>query len=121
MTRVAFVGCRDWEDVHAVRLAIVQEASRTSWLLTIVTGCATGADALARSLAAEADLPLTVHTADWERFGKRAGPERNARIVADAERMVAFWDGTSPGTRDAITQMVKAGKPVQIVPKGERR
>ncbi len=84
---------------------------------TAVTGCAKGADAIARGFAAEWGIPLAVHRADWARLGKRAGPERNGRVVADSDRMVAFWDGKSRGTLDAITQMVRAGKPVQVVPK----
>lgn len=116
MRRVAFVGCRDWTDAEAIRDELV---SAEAWApIVVVTGDASGADHLA-ALIAETELGLEVvrHEADWDRLGRRAGPERNARIVADSDEVVAFWDGRSPGTRDCITQAVQAGKPVRIVPR----
>lgn len=81
----------------------------------VVTGCADGADAIARETAAEMGVPCVVERADWAGLGRRAGPERNARIVAGADACMAFWDGRSPGTRDCIEQFVRAGKSVRII------
>ena len=40
---------------------------------------------------------------------------RNPDIVAAADRVVAFWDGTSRGTADSIEIARKTGKPVAVV------
>lgn len=119
MKRVAFVGCRDWRDDATVRASMAS----VSWSIddmVVVTGDASGADAIAATVAAELALKCVVHRADWDRLGRAAGPERNARIVADSDAVVAFWDGKSRGTLDCISQAVRAGKPVRIVPKVTR-
>lgn len=114
MTRWAFVGCRDWEDRNAVDAIAYAYLRRGD---VMVTGDASGADSMAAAVAVDFGVELVRHHADWAKLGKRAGPERNGRIVADCDRLVAFWDGHSRGTLDAITQAVRAGKPVRIVPR----
>jgi hypothetical protein len=115
--RVAFIGCRDWTDDAAVRHEVKRCRRAYGDHLHIITGCASGADASARAIAEHTETLLTVHRADWEAHGKAAGPKRNAMIVAGAEACVAFWDGQSRGTLDCISQFVRAGKPVRIVPR----
>jgi hypothetical protein len=119
MRRIAFIGCRDWTDRDAVLAQVELWCDTKRALLerpaVVVTGDATGADQFAREAAKELGFELSVHRADWDRFGKRAGPERNSSIVADADACVAFWDGQSRGTLDCIKQFVAAGKPVRIV------
>ena len=61
-------------------------------------------------------LPLFVVPADWKTHGKKAGPLRNTDIVARADALVAFWDGVSRGTRDAIVKARLAGKLVEVFP-----
>jgi len=79
-------------------------------LACLVTGDAPrGADALARDYAAERGVECAVHTAEWAAHGKSAGPRRNAALVADCDHVLAFWDGTSPGTRNAIQAARSAG------------
>lgn len=59
-----------------------------------------------------------MHKAEWLKLGKGAGMVRNKLIVRDAEKVVAFWDGESPGTRSTVEMARKAGKPVEIVEVG---
>lgn len=40
--------------------------------------------------------------ADWEAYGKQAGYLRNYQMAQNADALVAFWDGRSPGTRHMI-------------------
>jgi hypothetical protein len=47
-------------------------------------------------------------------FGKRAYA-RNAKIVAACDRVVAFHDGQSPGTRNTINLARRHGKPVEVI------
>jgi len=86
--------------------------------ITIITGGARGADELAERLAKETDTRLQVMKADWKAHGKAAGPIRNAAMAKAAGadgRLLAYWDGKSPGTADMIKQAKRAGLKVQTV------
>ena len=112
--RIAIVGSRFWPNERAVRNYIMALPEGT----TVVSGAAKGVDSMAAKWARYYELAVVEHPvtdAEWAKFGRRAGPLRNARIVADCDRVVAFWDGASPGTRSTIELARKAGKPVRIV------
>ena len=53
------------------------------------------------------NLKLTVFEADWDKYGRAAGPIRNlkmAKYAAESDRgiLIAFPIGKSPGTRNMI-------------------
>ncbi len=81
----------------------------------IISGGATGADKLAKKFAMLHNRKFIEHLADWGTYAKAGGPIRNSLICREADEMVAFL-GNGPGTRNAIKQMLKMGKPVLIVP-----
>lgn len=56
----------------------------------VVSGGATGADAGGEAWARRQRLPLTVFRADWDRFGKAAGPTRNQAMAEYAEACICF-------------------------------
>lgn len=91
-----------------------------SWIAThgepdeIVTGDAAGADAMARAYAKERGIPCTAEVADWAKFKRGAGPERNGRIVRRSTHMLAFL-GSGPGTKNSIKQAQKNLLNVTIV------
>lgn len=68
----------------------------------IISGHATGADALGERYAQERGLPLDAHPADWNKHGRAAGPIRNAEMAEVADALIAFWDGQSRGTANMI-------------------
>lgn len=88
----------------------------------IVSGGAPGADTLAVRYATESDIPFKVFPADWNKYGKSAGPRRNRQMAEYADAAIVFWDGKSRGTQNMIQQMRELGKPVEVViyPKGDR-
>lgn len=66
-------------------------------------------------VAQELGLLVKRFKPDWERFGKRAGIERNLQMLNEKpDRVIAFWDGVSPGTRHTITEARNRGIPVEI-------
>jgi hypothetical protein len=48
------------------------------------------------------DKLLLFYPANWNLYGKRAGPIRNAQMAQEADALIALWDGVSPGTRGMI-------------------
>lgn len=113
--KVAIVGSRDYRDMRRVREYLETLDHDT----VIVTGCAIGVDAWARSISRTLDMRCEVYTADWQKHGRAAGPLRNTEIVSACDRLVAFWDGKSRGTADSIAKAKAAGKPVMVILAGE--
>ena len=60
-------------------------------------------------------LGLTVFLPQYERYGRAAPIIRNKAIVDHADRIIAFWDGTSTGTLSVIKYAKKTGKPCEVV------
>jgi hypothetical protein len=105
---VAIVGSRSFPFEQApVRCveAVGQALLDTGWpVAAVVSGGADGVDAAAAALADVGGVPLTVLEPDWDTYGEAAGPRRNTKIVQRADAVLAFWNGTSPGTRDTLAK-----------------
>ena len=104
--RVAIVGSRGYLDLDSVVSYVADLPVDT----VVITGGAKGVDEAAEKAARERGLDVVVHYANWTLYGKAAGQIRNQVVVDDCDRLVAFWDGISPGTRGAISAASKAGK-----------
>lgn len=92
--------------------------------VTLVHGaCSAGADAIADDWARvrEADALIVLrYPADWSQ-GKKAGPERNRRMIdenLDADYVLAFPLGESRGTRHCMNYA--ASKGLTVINLGER-
>jgi hypothetical protein len=109
---VAIVGSRGIADagrVEAVIRALPTDA-------VIVTGDAPrGVDPLVLRTANRLGREVYALKACWPALGKRAGPARNEAIARLCDRLVALWDGSSPGTRDAVARAERLGKPVEVL------
>ena len=109
LKRIAVIGSRDFDDYG--KLESVLESHLPA---VLVSGGARGADALAERLAGERGLTIDVIRADWQRYGRGAGPIRNKQIVESADLVIAFWDGKSRGTRSALSHAEQIGVPVEV-------
>ena len=56
---------------------------------------------------------------EWKRYGRAAGPIRNKEMLKYAEEetpiVVAFWDGTSRGTKNMISVAQNDGAEVHVI------
>ncbi len=78
--------------------------------LTVITGGAKGADTVAHDLAKDLGAKTLVHYAEWNRFGKSAGPIRNGRMLdEEPDVVIAFPIGKSVGTRHCIKEAERRG------------
>jgi hypothetical protein len=57
---------------------------------------------------------LEVFYPDWDKYGKKAGPLRNELIIQSADLVLAFWDGTSRGTKSSIDFALKYKKELRV-------
>ena len=117
--RIIIAGGRDFADFDLLKketnriIKMIVETKIPKEKVTIVSGCAKGADALGEKYATTYGLKLHKIPANWEKFGNRAGYLRNremAKFVSgmdeEVERpkgvLIAFWDGKSRGTKHMI-------------------
>lgn len=80
----------------------------------IVSGGARGIDACAREYAQRHGLKLTEYLPEYGRYGRSAPLKRNITIIESADLVLAFWDGTSRGTKYVIDNCKKRNIPVEI-------
>lgn len=123
--RVIIAGGRDFTDYHKLKTymnCLLQLLDKSQ--VEIISGGAKGADSLGERYAREFGYKLKRFPANWNKYGKAAGPIRNkemALYAAEAKGvLVAFWDGSSRGTYDMITRAEEYGLEVYI-PKYSRR
>lgn len=87
--------------------------------LELVCGMARGADSHAARWAHDHGVTLHEFPADWRRYGKSAGPRRNARMLEQGqpELVLAFADDleASRGTADMVTKAEAAKVPVVLI------
>jgi hypothetical protein len=65
----------------------------------IISGGAKGIDSLAVEYAKENNIQTIVHKPNYKRYSRGATHVRNNLIISDADKVLAFWDGISPGTK----------------------
>lgn len=85
----------------------------------IISGCVQGADKLGERYALDNCHFIKRYPADWERYGKSAGPIRNREMAEYAAEkngvLFAFWDGKSKGTKNMIETAEKFGLETHVV------
>lgn len=83
----------------------------------LIHGAARGADRIARNWAASRLVHTLPFPADWEQYGKAAGPIRNKQMLDEGkpDAVLAFPLPGSKGTHNMIYQAVEAGVPTKIV------
>lgn len=106
-----------------MKLAIVGSRSLANIMLEpyvwkeveeIVSGGAVGVDSCAAEYAKRNGIKLTEFFPEYERYGRAAPLVRNRAIVDYADKIIAFWDGKSPGTLSVIKYAKKTGKNVTV-------
>lgn len=71
----------------------------------VYSGTAKGIDEAGEAWAKTQGIPVRRFPANWELYGKAAGHVRNREMIAaEAEGLIAIWDGLSRGTEDCISQ-----------------
>lgn len=80
----------------------------------LLSGGATGVDQMGEMWAKQKNIAIKQELPNWKEYGKSAGVLRNQTLVNEADIVVAFWNGRSKGTKDAIQRAVKANKIVKL-------
>ena len=114
--RILSTGGRDWDDIDAIRDAIMLATIGVSKRqVFVVHGAARGADTIADQIARGLGMIPEPHPANWSEHHRAAGPIRNQQMVdLGADMCLAFLMPGSKGTADCIKRAEKAGIPVTV-------
>ena len=123
MTRVIIAGSRKFNDYQKlfetldnIGIHMINSIDPVE----IISGHAPGADTLGERFADAYGYPLKIFPADWDKYGKAAGPIRNeqmAKYAAEADRgmLIAFPISESKGTRNMIKLAKQYGLEIEVI------
>lgn len=75
----------------------------------VVSGCANGVDTLGERWAKENSVPVARFPAEWNKYGRGAGPIRNKEMAEYADALILIWDGQSKGSKNMLDVANKNG------------
>lgn len=114
--RIVVAGCRNYEnyaEASAYISSCIAKIQTEDTLIFLSGGCR-GADQIGERYAEEHGYALELYPAQWERYGRRAGPVRNRTMAEQGDYFICFWDGKSRGTGSLIRYAQKLNKPVSV-------
>lgn len=116
--KILVTGSRSFVDKDIVYAVL--ETNRVSISMPIILvhgGCDVGVDEIADSWANFSNVKKEIYKADWDRYGKGAGPIRNKLMVEKSKPdvAIAFWDGKSTGTRNCIEECLNHGVNIHVI------
>lgn len=112
--RVVISGSRDWTDEDAIHQQLLRFSPQDT---IIVHGGCRGADMIADRVAKSMGFAVECYPAEWNKYGKAAGPIRNSlmlEISPPPVHLLAFPLPQSRGTIDAIHKAQAKGITVTI-------
>lgn len=99
--RVICAGSRTIDDYFVVQYCIEQSGFEISKMLS---GCCRGVDRRAEEWAKLNRIPIDPYPANWDKYGKKAGPIRNGIMADRGDALIAILDkyAENKGTRNMI-------------------
>jgi hypothetical protein len=116
--KIAIIGSRDYPNLQEVQQYVQDQLNEAD---VVISGGARGVDRTAEMAAKARGLKTEIYLPDWQRYGKPAGIKRNLQMIDACDFVVAFYDGSSKGTRFTIDEAIKRGKLLQVFQSGGNR
>ena len=115
--KVVVAGCRHYNNYGDAKkyIDICISNIRKEYKIVFLSGGCTGADELGERYAKENGFEIQKFPADWNIYGKKAGPMRNKRMAEECDYVICFWDYKSRGTRSMIEYAKSLNKPIRIL------
>ena len=70
---------------------------------------------LTTAIAKKEGVKLIEYFPNYDKYGKGVPLERNKLIVDECDCVLAFWDGTSRGTKFTLDYAKEKNKPIKII------
>jgi|SRR5882724_1661081 len=121
--KVAFSGSRELTNPIGVALvhklakeldSALRKEANSVWehwegITEVLHGDGRGFDQLVNDWAHIVGLPVKKFPANWEKYGVKAGPMRNEKMIKEAQILIAVPYGAGKGTRGTIRLAQKKG------------
>lgn len=126
--RIIVAGCRDFTNYTRIKseldifINFLYKSGFKKSDILLISGGAKGVDSFAERYAKENHFKMKCFQADWDKYGRAAGPIRNETMAKYAAEngfglsyLYAFWDRKSRGTKNMIETAKKYKIPVTII------
>lgn len=114
--KILICGDRNWKDKDREFIAsVLQNFPQDT---TVIHGACRGVDRLGASAAQDLGFAVEVFPANWNEYGRAAGPIRNRQMLDEKPDLVlAFHDNIeeSRGTKDCTTEARRRGITVHVI------
>ncbi len=111
--RVLCCGDRNWTSYEIIR----RELEKLDDYTTVINGCAKGADSISAYIARQLNYPVIDFPANWNKYGRAAGPIRNKQMLDEGkpDLVLAFHTDikNSKGTKNMIEQA--KGRRIKVI------
>ena len=111
---IAIIGSRDFKDKELVEKKLAKELTDIN--TEVITGGARGVDTWVEEFC-EKDCTVCKIIRPINPANKLDYLFRNIEIITMADKIIAFWDGKSKGTKFVIDYAKARGKEVEIIEK----
>ena len=99
--KVIIAGSRNYNNSATIHNGVIS----SGFIITeVVSGMASGVDNLGLNWAKFNDIPYKEFPADWNKYGRSAGPRRNRQMAEYADALILFWDGKSAGSKSMLNE-----------------
>jgi len=115
--KIVIFGTRKFNNYSILKQVVESTDSYKKGKITcVISGRAKGADTLGEQWAREKGIELILMPANWERYGRAAGPIRNKQMAEIADAAIGFWDGNTihSGTYNMINTCKKLKVPLLV-------
>ena len=114
--RIVIAGCRNYNNFEEAKVFIDEclKEFKENFTIIIISGCCSGADKIGEKYAEENGFKIERYPAEWQKYGRSAGPKRNRKMAEISDFIICFWDGQSRGTKSMIEFAKKFNKQIKI-------
>lgn len=93
----------------------LNEIHKSTPIYVLISGNANGIDKIAEEWATTHTIEIKKFIPEWEKYKKAAGLMCNKKMLEESDKLIAFWDGKSKGTKHAIEMAMRTEKILKIV------
>jgi hypothetical protein len=112
---VVITGSRDWKDHNFIEEQLTKLHKEYKFTKILSGNCPTGVDNICEIWALMNDVPVELHPARFDLYGKQGGYIRNNKMTQEADMLIGFCKSeTSVGTEMTIRLMREKKKPCVV-------